>query len=280
MKKPLIQFITIIPLALLLCLTFSCQQPTEEAIEEGITEEEAKALLDSVLEIWNNGNLALVEDVFAPEIVARTSTFPEDIVGLEGINSWVTFARTAFPDLLMTFDEVIVKGDKIVARFTFSGTNTGPLNMPFGDLPPTDKKVRITGLGIDRVQNGKITEELVVYNVLDMMQQLGFTLTPPQPPGTLSPVRAIGSIKPPKLIKEVKPVYPEKAKEAEVEGEVILEATTDIYGRVQNVKVLKSIPLLDQAAVDAVRKWVYEPMIIDGKPRGVIFTVTVTFHLK
>jgi predicted ester cyclase len=53
--------------------------------------------------------------------------------------------------------------------------------MPTGELPPTGKEVRITGLGIDRVQNGKIVEELVVYNVLDMMLQLGFTLTPPQP---------------------------------------------------------------------------------------------------
>ncbi len=82
----------------------------------------------------------------------------------------------------MTFDEVIIQGDKIASRFTVTGTNTGPLSMPSGELPPTGKKVRFTGLGIDRVQNGKITEELVVYNVLDLMLQLGFTLTPPQPP--------------------------------------------------------------------------------------------------
>ena len=170
----------ILPLVFLLCLTFSCQQAEEVA--EGITEEEAKALLDSALEIWNNGNMALVEEVFAPEVVAHTSTFPEDIVGLEGIKNWVKFARTAFPDMYMTFDEIIVKGDNIVGRFTVTGTNTGPMSMPTGDLPPTGKKVRFSGLGIDRVQDGKITEEIVVYNVLDMMLQLGFTLTPPAPP--------------------------------------------------------------------------------------------------
>ena len=48
----------------------------------------------------------------------------------------------------------------------------------------------------------------------------------------------------------------------------------------QNVNVIKSVPLLDQAAVDAVRQWVYEPMVINGRPRGVIFVVTVTFKLK
>ena len=75
-------------------------------------------------------------------------------------------------------------------------------------------------------------------------------------------------------------MYTEIARQARVEGVVIVEAITDIYGRVLNVKVLKSIPLLDQAAVDAVRQWVYEPMVINGRPRGVIFVVTVTFNLK
>jgi protein TonB len=82
------------------------------------------------------------------------------------------------------------------------------------------------------------------------------------------------------LVKKVEPIYPEIARQARVEGVVIIEATTDMYGRVASVKILRSIPLLDQAAVDAVRQWVYEPMVINGKPRGVIFTVTVTFKLK
>ena len=86
-------------------------------------------------------------------------------------------------------------------------------------------------------------------------------------------------VKPPKLIRDVKPAYPEAAREAGVEGIVILEATTDTYGRVDSVKVLRSIPALDQAAVDALKQWVYEPMIIDGKPQPVVFTVTMRFQL-
>ena len=95
-----------------------------------------------------------------------------------------------------------------------------------------------------------------------------------------TPVRATGDIKPPKLIKMVKPIYPEIARQSKVEGVVILEATTDIYGRVQETKILRSIPELDQAAIDAVMQWVYEPFLIDGKPRGVIFTVKIVFMLK
>jgi len=86
-------------------------------------------------------------------------------------------------------------------------------------------------------------------------------------------------VMPPKLIKDVEPVYPRAASEAGVEGVVIMEATTDTYGRVATVKVLRGIPLLDQAAIDAVKQWVYEPMIIDGKPRPMVFTVTARFAL-
>ena len=94
------------------------------------------------------------------------------------------------------------------------------------------------------------------------------------------PVRAIGEIKAPRLIKRVEPVYPEDAYKAGVGGLVILEATTDIYGRVQSLKVLRSIPMLDQAAMDAVRQWIYEPRVIDGKPREMIFTTSVTFQIE
>lgn len=94
---------------------------------------------------------------------------------------------------------------------------------------------------------------------------------------SLPPVRATGDIKPPLLIKRVDPDYPAEAKEKGIEGVVILELTTDKYGRVARVRVLRSIPELDEAAKDAVKQWVYEPFIMDEKPRGVIFTVTVRF---
>jgi protein TonB len=93
-----------------------------------------------------------------------------------------------------------------------------------------------------------------------------------------APVRVVGRM--PKLLKRVEPDYPEIAQQARVQGTVILEATTDVYGRVVSVKILRSVPLLDGAAIDAVRRWIYEPMVINGRPRGVTFTVTVRFELK
>jgi TonB family protein len=91
---------------------------------------------------------------------------------------------------------------------------------------------------------------------------------------------ATGEIVAPTLIKKVDPVYPEAARKAGIQGIVLLEATTDEQGNVVKVRVLKSVPELDQAAVDALKQWKYEPFIIEGKPKGVVFTVTIRFALK
>ncbi len=83
----------------------------------------------------------------------------------------------------------------------------------------------------------------------------------------------------PKLLKMVKPVYPKVALRAKVQGKILLEATTDIYGRVVRVKVVTGHPLLTIAAIDAVKQWVYEPAIIKKVPKPVSFIVSVNFSL-
>ncbi|MCP5053692.1 MAG: TonB family protein [bacterium] len=83
-----------------------------------------------------------------------------------------------------------------------------------------------------------------------------------------------------KLIKRVSPQYPKIAKQAHVEGTVEIEAVTDIYGRVVKARVIKGHPLLTAAALQAIRQWVYEPYILCGIPKPVIFTVQVKFKLN
>ena len=92
-----------------------------------------------------------------------------------------------------------------------------------------------------------------------------------------SAVRIGGSIRPPVKIKDVQPVYPEIAKQAKVGGVVVIEATIDSEGKVADTKVVRSAPLLEQAAVDAVRQWEYKPSMQNGKPVPVVMTVTVNF---
>ena len=77
----------------------------------------------------------------------------------------------------------------------------------------------------------------------------------------------------------VQPRYPLDAVAAKIEGIVILEAWVGMDGRVIDASVLRSVPLLDQAAIDAVRQWEYTPTLLNGAPTPVIMTVTVAFTL-
>jgi periplasmic protein TonB len=103
---------------------------------------------------------------------------------------------------------------------------------------------------------------------------------PPPPPPPSAPVRVGGNIRPPTKTKDVRPVYPPIAQSARVQGVVIIEATIGADGKVKDAKVLRSIPLLDQAAVDAVKQWVFTPTLLNGVPVPVIMTVTVNFTLQ
>lgn len=103
---------------------------------------------------------------------------------------------------------------------------------------------------------------------------------PTGPPVTQPPVRVGGQVKEPKKIRNVAPVYPEIAKQARVQGIVILECIISPQGQVTEVKVLRGIPLLDQAAIDAVKQWIYTPTLLNGVPVPVIMTVTVNFKLS
>jgi protein TonB len=93
-------------------------------------------------------------------------------------------------------------------------------------------------------------------------------------------VRVGGAIRSPTQIKKVNPVYPPIAQSARVQGVVIIEAIIGPDGRVSEAKVLRSIPLLDAAALDAVKQWVYTPTLLNGVPVPVIMTVTVNFTLQ
>jgi len=100
------------------------------------------------------------------------------------------------------------------------------------------------------------------------------------PPTPVGPVRPGGNLKPPARTTYAAPVYPPLAKAARVEGSVIIEATIDEAGIVRDLRVLRSQPLFDQAALDAVRQWRYAPTRLNGVAVPVILTVTVMFSLK
>lgn len=106
---------------------------------------------------------------------------------------------------------------------------------------------------------------------------LGEPPPPPQPP---APRRVGGVIEAPTRVTYAAPAYPAIAQSARIEGTVVLEATINAQGVVETVTVLRSIPMLDRAAVEAVRQWRYTPTRLNGQAIPVIMTVTVTFSLR
>ena len=103
---------------------------------------------------------------------------------------------------------------------------------------------------------------------------------PPQPPRPAAPVRVADLPVTPRKIVDARPIYPEIARTARVEGTVILEAVLDTGGRVTQLRVLRSVPMLDQAALDAVRQWRYTPSLYGGHPVSVLMTITMRFQLQ
>jgi TonB family protein len=93
-------------------------------------------------------------------------------------------------------------------------------------------------------------------------------------------VRVGGDVKPPRKIKHVSPVYPPEAREAGIQGVVILEIVIGPDGLVKKAEVVKSVPELDAAAVEAVLQWEFEPTHVNGKAVSVRMTITVNFTLS
>jgi TonB family protein len=98
--------------------------------------------------------------------------------------------------------------------------------------------------------------------------------------GAAGAVRVGGNIKAPTKTLDVKPVYPEEAQSARIQGVVIAELLIAPDGKVTDAKILRSIPQLDQAALDAVRQWQFTPTVVDGKAVPVVMTVTINFVLE
>ncbi len=171
----------VIAILLVFFLFNNCQQQTsvKEADEEQKAKEELMIeLTQSCIDIWISGNLSLIDELYSPELI-RHEAGQDDIVGLEEYKEQINYYRTAFPDMYVSFDVKFIKDDEIMYILTFTGTQTGSL----GELPPTGKKVTFSVAEIDRIVDGKIVEEWLYINFLDVFTQLGFTLTPPEDPG-------------------------------------------------------------------------------------------------
>jgi len=172
MKKTiLLSNIIQIALMLLLCTSASCQNETANTKAD----DEIKSLLDKGVIIWNKGDLSIADEIYSPEFVYHHLNIYEDRTGIDTFKEFVASIRTTYPDFFVVFENTFIEGEWATAQWTISGTNTGPR----GDLPPTGKKMKVSGVTIYQIKDGKVVEEWVYYNQGAILKQLGYTLNPP-----------------------------------------------------------------------------------------------------
>jgi protein TonB len=149
-----------------------------------------------------------------------------------------------------------------------------PTAIPDGIQPESGLDLRDEGGVVGGVEGG------IAGGVLGGLLGAMINEVPPPPPPPAKPRRVGGELQAPALIHRVEPDYPGVAVAAKISGTVILEATVNDAGVVTDVSVLRSILLLDQAAIRAVRQWRYQPLVLNGVPVPFILVVTVTFSLR
>ena len=123
-------------------------------------------------EVFNQGKLVVLDHAVGASYVAHDNLSLEPIKGREELKQFFSKLRDAFPDMKMTLDDLIAEDEKVVNRFTCTGTHKGDLM----GIPPTGKKVTWNGIGIHHFANGKMIESWIYADVLGILHQLGVSL--------------------------------------------------------------------------------------------------------
>jgi steroid delta-isomerase-like uncharacterized protein len=179
MKKSLM----VIPLILLLCFAFACQDKEALAELEAMkakaeAEEQSKAdlkkLAEGVQKAWDNQDMNALVQLYAEDAVMFMPGEAEPIRGRQAIaENQATFLR-AMPDMTIKFTTILIQGNHIAFEGIFEGTFTGPLATPEGDIPPTGRSAKAGFAFIARVNaDGLVEEDRTYYDNLDFMKQLG-----------------------------------------------------------------------------------------------------------
>lgn len=187
-----------------------------------------------------------------------------------------------------TLESMAREATRAVGQWAYAAPSNGPIafdvNVPVGTTPAAPA-----------ANSGGAAAAAASGSSARLTSKIGTGSAPPPPPPapgaangppksaqplTEGALRVGGAIRPPTKIKTVNPVYPIEAKMAGIQGVVILEARIEGDGTVSQAHVLRSIPMLDEAAVDAVRQWEFTPTLLNGNPVPLVMTVTVNFTLQ
>lgn len=120
-------------------------------------------------EVWNGGELDLLDELLAPDYVNHTPSGPPPPPGPEGVKPIVAAIRGAFPDLEYTLEELVADDDTVAVRSTMRGTHEGD----FFGIPPTGRRIEVAQMNFERVRDGRIAEHWRLTDDAALMRQLG-----------------------------------------------------------------------------------------------------------
>lgn len=120
-------------------------------------------------EVWNKGNLEIVDEYVADAFVCHDPAFPEPLRGPDGYKQLVTLYRDAFPDAHLTIHELVAEDDSVVARWTGRGTHEGELM----GVEPSNAEAEVSGMTLVHIEEGMVTESWQNYDLFGMLGQLG-----------------------------------------------------------------------------------------------------------
>lgn len=170
MKKLLM----VIPLVILLCITFSCQKPVEEVAEEAKAELDLKPIADKLIEVFNSNDATALAQLYTEDQVTICSGVPEPVRGRKAKEEFVGGFFRAFPGMNMEPTSILFSENHIVFEVVMRGTNNGPLVSPEGGIPPTGRSIELNMIFVTRVSaEGLIEEDRTYYDTAEFMRQLG-----------------------------------------------------------------------------------------------------------
>jgi steroid delta-isomerase-like uncharacterized protein len=120
-------------------------------------------------EIFGAGRIELADELVTMDCVAHDPALPEPVRGPEGLKQAATGYRAGFPDLRMKVEDQCAEGKLVCTRWTATGTHSGE----FWGTAPTGKQATVTGITVDRIEDGRIAESWTNWDALGLMQQLG-----------------------------------------------------------------------------------------------------------
>jgi steroid delta-isomerase-like uncharacterized protein len=119
-------------------------------------------------EVWNGGKLAVVDELFAPDYRGHDPNRPQ-LDGPEAVKRSVSDFHAAFPDFAVSIDDLIAEGDRVVWRYTMTGSH----NAPFLGVPATGRRIAANGISIFRIDDGMLREGWINFDALGLLRQLG-----------------------------------------------------------------------------------------------------------